>query len=259
MTNTSIKILFPPTLQDPFCVVWKDGGVPSAPGHRGGDGSMLPMCYAAKECALSLAVRECSDLGQVNAGSAEHGLIHRLDTDARGLLLIAATDAAYNALIAAQKRGLFKKTYRAQVERIPDNATILGGFPRLPLDACRLPLTLTSRFRAWGPGRKEVRPVTEYSGMKAQKSATKRVYQTAVQSISSFDNFSGNTAICSITAGFRHQVRCHLAWLGFPVAGDRLYNRKESAAPLQFECIALSFPHPLTGEIITIDNNGIVI
>lgn len=250
MQTKPINVLHYPTAADPFCVVWKAGGVPSAPLHEG------------DECALSLAIRECPALALVGTGAehtvgatgnerAEHGLVHRLDTDTRGLLLIAASDAAYTALIEAQKRGQFKKTYRAQVECIEDNAAILGGFPPPP---DKTPV-ISSRFRAWGPARKEVRPVTEDSGAKAQKAATKRVYHTAVQSI------TDNIVTVSITAGFRHQVRCHLAWMGLPVAGDRLYNSRSrgSSPSLQFECVALTFPHPLTGRIVTIDNNGTVI
>lgn len=226
-----IKIIHCPTNEDPFCVVWKESGIPSAPLHE------------RKTSALTLAASLCPNLNNVSPFKAEHGLIHRLDTDAKGLLLIAATDEAYLALTSSQEKGLFKKTYRAKVEHIIDNAALLGGFP-----PAHIGTKITSMFRPYGKGRKEVRPVTGESGKSAKKVCTKRIYTTAVESIEE------GIATCSITAGFRHQVRCHLAWIGFPIEGDSLYNSHCSTSPLQFECIALSFPHPVTGKIVSINN-----
>ncbi|UKI54519.1 MAG: hypothetical protein L6V90_07365 [Treponema succinifaciens] len=58
-------------------------------------------------------------------------------------------------------------------------------------------------------------------------------------------------AKCSIKEGYRHQVRSHLAWLGFPVRGDKLYNPLCSQnEEMQFFADCLKFPHPLTGKII---------
>lgn len=239
-----IKIIHRPSSEDPFCVIWKDCGVPSSP------------LGANERCAINMAVAALPVLCQ--AEGKEHGLIHRLDTDTRGLLLIASTKESYNALLAAQNSGLFKKTYRAKVQYTIDNAKTLGGFPPPPFlppawhnqNDAHFRRRIASRFRPYKEGRKQVRPVTDDSSEKAQKAATKRVYCTDIESV------CNGYAACSITAGFRHQVRCHLSWIGLPIAGDRLYNsnlqRGVCGAPMQFECISLSFPHPITGEIITI-------
>jgi 23S rRNA pseudouridine1911/1915/1917 synthase len=53
-----------------------------------------------------------------------------------------------------------------------------------------------------------------------------------------------------IRRGFRHQIRCHLAWLGFPITGDALYGglpAPETAAGIALRARTLRFPDPVTG------------
>jgi 23S rRNA pseudouridine1911/1915/1917 synthase len=51
-----------------------------------------------------------------------------------------------------------------------------------------------------------------------------------------------------IARGFRHQIRCHLSWLGHPVLGDGLYGQAEAERPLMLKAQGLFFPDPITGE-----------
>lgn len=252
--SSPLRIVRPPAAEDPFCVVWKGAGLPSSPLCEGG------------RSALTEAVRLLPFLDNV-AGkgnpltpSIERGLIHRLDTDTSGLILIASTQESYGSLVAAQKCGLFKKTYCAFFERIPNNAALLGGFPpvhaavslaqaaqggRFPLPD--IPCSLSSRFRPYGEGRKAVRPVTEESGTAAKKNSTRCVYTTVIE------HNEGSALTLSITAGFRHQIRCHLSWLGLPIIGDALYNSHKTDTSLMFECVSLTFPHPLTGRTVSVE------
>jgi 23S rRNA pseudouridine1911/1915/1917 synthase len=53
-------------------------------------------------------------------------------------------------------------------------------------------------------------------------------------------------AVARLARGFRHQVRCHLAWIGLPLVGDELYG-SGGDEPLALSAIALSFPDPAGG------------
>lgn len=265
MIAPAIEILRYPTYNDPFCIL-KKGIIPSAPLSEGGE-SALTLASSLIPCLDDVAGArgEVNEKSGAKEKSLERGLIHRLDTQTTGLLLIASDQSAYNALIASQKMGAFKKTYKAIVEHIKDNALLLGGFPPLP-EAVRLsflhsesaPLLIQSRFRPYKEGRRSVRPVTDDSGMAAIKAASKRVYKTIVKrgyktdDVEEKDMKDKECVLCTIENGFRHQVRCHLSWLGIPVAGDALYNSNYKDGYLHFRCVSLSFPHPRTGKMVVI-------
>ena len=133
----------------------------------------------------------------------EAGLLHRLDTDTRGLVLFAKDQAVYDFLAARQEAGQIIKTYCAFVEptRAPEiddgygfNATELSTLKELSAVqrgiaaqeqvvvqeriAAQLPLTLESQFRNFGPGAKRVAPV--FSGSRHYKKEG-RLYTTVIE------------------------------------------------------------------------------
>lgn len=233
-----IKIIHGFSEADPFLVVSKPPGLPSAPLKSGDDS------------ALTRALALYPSLGKVRGKKpVECGLLHRLDTDAGGLLLIAASQEAYAALRAAQEAGRFIKGYKVRCQKLETGET-LYGFPPCGEEAKNLPnsikkYTVTSGFRFYGKGRKSVRPVTNASGRAAGKKRGKGEYTTDIFLDAAL------SARCYIRKGFRHQVRCHLAWLGYPAFGDKLYNPLYKAGDaLEFLADYLSFPHPVTGEQI---------
>ncbi|MBQ9239439.1 MAG: RNA pseudouridine synthase [Treponema sp.] len=240
-----ITVIHAPTAADPFLVIAKPPGLSSAP---------LTADTGNSTSALSEALVLFPELAAVDGKKAfEHGLLHRLDRATTGLLLIAATQEAYDALDRAQQRGAFTKSYRADCVLHPDNAQALGGFPPCPFRVRpETPLTVVSAFRAYGIGRRAVRPVTPLSGPAARAKGGARLYATDIIVAPHTDGFL--QATCTITRGARHQVRCHLAWLGFPVVGDALYNATVFAtdAQLHFSAYRLSFPHPLTAQPVTV-------
>jgi 23S rRNA pseudouridine1911/1915/1917 synthase len=91
-----------------------------------------------------------------------------------------------------------------------------------------------------------VRPVTHESGRAALGKARGREYTTDI----SIEKDGGvYRSICTVSAGFRHQVRCHLAWVLFPVCGDALYNpRYVPGETMAFTASGLFFRHPVSGE-----------
>lgn len=236
----AIRVIHTPTEREPFVVVDKPAGLPSAP-LRPDDDS-----------ALTQAVALFPDVANV-AGKKpiEKGLVHRIDTATRGCVLIAATQEAYDFLLDAQKNGQFLKWYRAQVDRVPDVAERLGGFPVPPFALQSLSadasVIVQSRFRGYGEQNRQVRPVSEDSGLAARKKSGDTVYQTEITLQDE------TTAICKIHAGYRHQVRCHLAWVGLPVQNDPLYNplcANGTAGDLAFTAYKIAFPSPCHSGIM---------
>lgn len=245
MSVKNLQIIHAPTSESPFLVIAKPAGLPSAP-LRDGDESVL-----ARAIEMFPVIAEIHGKKEI-----EHGLVHRIDTETSGLVLIASTQESYDALISSQRDGLFEKWYRADCDFIPDCAETLGAFPPYPAmekifektAQKALTLEVKSAFRPFGEKGREVRPVTESSGRAALKKSGARLYKTEIQ----ID--ANGSALCHISAGYRHQVRCHLAWCGFPVKGDRIYNPRDRKLnesngkehDMRFEAVRISFPHPLT-------------
>jgi len=214
-----------------WALLVKPHDLPSAPLAENDSETLLGWYLEKKESARDVIGRK----------AIEHGLIHRLDTGTSGFVLVAKTQKSYEKLITSQKDGCIKKTYLATCS-LPQTAE----FSSLE----NLPMHVTSRFRAFGPGRREVRPL--FPGMRGYIDAATD-YETIIEKIMLSENNSCKIT-CSLARGYRHQVRAHLAYLGFPIFGDRLYNplwknTEENAQdiPLQLFARGISFPDPETG------------
>jgi 23S rRNA pseudouridine1911/1915/1917 synthase len=241
-----ITVIHVPDAYNPYLVIYKPAGLPSAPLKSNTDDS-----------AYAQAVKLFPFLDVVSGRKQEeHGMLHRIDTSTRGLLLIASTQESYEKLLKAQLLNKFEKTYHAKSVINKENSISLGGFPPIPTD---LPLlkqglifSINSLFRPYGNRNIEVRPVTEKSGTAALKKSCKNRYITNITVITNCNGFVDT--FCTITAGYRHQVRCHLAWIGIPILGDILYNSwRTEKQQFCFEAFRISFPHPLTGEKVVFE------
>ena len=252
MTETvrNIEIIHEPSDKEPYVIIYKPCGLPSA-----------PLSEDDQDNALASTAKRFPEINSVCGKKyAEKGLLHRLDTDASGIILIASNQYAYDFLINAQNTGQFVKKYRAICIADSKNSQILGGFPPVPVinrsasenGECRF--TVMSSFRAYGPGRKSVRPVDQDSGRAAIKKSGDRIYKTEIVLTACGERTVH--AVCTITAGYRHQVRCHLAWTGYPVSGDSLYNasyKMKDYCELEFEGFYLSFPDPVSGKTMVFE------
>lgn len=222
-----------------WAVVRKPHGMPSAPLREGEDGTLVAWFVRERPEADSVRGRK----------PVERGIVHRLDTATGGLVLFAKTQGAHDALLAAQNEDLIVKAYVAYCSRSGD------------APAC--PLTVTSRFRAYGPGRKEVRPL--FPGMRGYDEAG-RDYATTVERAEEKERGVWSMT-CVIARGYRHQIRAHLAWLGFPIIGDALYgpaqggeaqsNVVQPAVPavparLELHAVSISFPDPDSGSTVSV-------
>ena len=237
-----IQIIHEPTSAEPFVVINKPRYLPSA-----------PLTASDEENAFFQAAEFFPELLKVSGKKEiEHGLVHRLDTETSGLLLIASSQYFYDKLQEEQKEERFIKKYTAFCNEIKNNCELLKGFP--PFEEIidfnsRKSIEVLSYFRPFSEGLKEVRPVTEKSGMAAlKKCRNKKLYSTEITP----ENYDEQSDLfkftCKIYSGYRHQVRCHLAWCGFPVSGDKLYNSKSSEEELKFFATEIEFTNPIDGK-----------
>ena len=161
-----------------FAVTWKPSRMHCAP-LRDGEGGTLLEWYAARfPPALDLPGRT----------RGEGGLVHRLDFETEGLVLFAKNRRSLEFLLARQEEGAFVKEYSACCVKAPRS---LPGFPPPPVtpdfaapDCSPEPFVIKSFFRPFGPGRKQVRPVTG-EGRRYRETATDRgaYYYTKVLSV----------------------------------------------------------------------------
>ena len=211
-------------------MVFKPAGIPTVPLHTASSGGGTLLELIGKDFPETIGIQGMRPW--------EGGVLHRLDTATSGLVLIARSQVAFDYLQKSQSDGMFEKNYLAG----SFGGTVIEGFPKpAPFQrGDRLPVLISSRFRAYGPGRKAVRPLDEQSSRLLKAKGGIQLYQTLVREAGSNRN-AESLFLCELRAGFRHQVRCHLAWCGFPLTGDSLYGGAE-AAELHLFAFSLRFP-----------------
>ena len=163
------------------------------------------------------------------ADGARPGIVHRLDKDTSGLLLVARDDDAHALLVEAMKQHEIARTYLALVRGRPPAAsgTIEAPIGRHPVARRKMAVTAGGR-----------RAVTHYRTLGSGAGA----------SLLEVDLETGRT----------HQIRVHLAHLGNPVLGDPTYGgRSELSARLGLprpflHAARLTFPHPGSGDRIEV-------
>jgi 23S rRNA pseudouridine1911/1915/1917 synthase len=159
-------------------------------------------------------------------GELRPGIVHRLDKGTSGVLLVARDDAAHQALAAQFSGRSVEKTYLALV-----HGRVRQEQGRITLPIARDPVRRTRMTTKLGTGRSAL---TEY-----------RVLQR-------FDKFTYLEV--RIGTGRTHQIRVHLASIGHPVAGDRLYGAPPSEAERIFlHAHRIAFTSPATGERVTVE------
>jgi len=170
---------------------------------------------------VNALLAHCPQVADVG-GPDRAGIVHRLDRETSGLIVVAKNPEAHAALQRQFKRRLVRKTYVALVEGQvqPREGIIEVPIGRDPKDRTRMAVSRTGR-----PA------VTQY-----------RVVEVFPQyTLLEVRPHTGRT----------HQIRVHLAWLGYPVVGDRVYGRRrQTLMPDRHFLHArdLAFTHPVTGE-----------
>jgi len=178
----------------------------------------------------------------------EGGLLHRLDFETQGLVLFAKNQQTLENLLMQQKQGKLIKEYGVICrKREPQPGAAQFDVSTAP------PLVIESYFRPYGPGRKQVRPVTKekLKGREIAKDGDS-YYRTEIISIKRKQTDSMEEQYhftVRLKRGFRHQIRCHLAWVGFPVLNDPIYGKSDGDGFLALKATGLFFNDPKSGEL----------
>lgn len=156
-------------------------------------------------------------------GELRPGIVHRLDKDTTGLLVVAKNDAAHQALSAQIASRTAHREYLALVHGAPevDAARIEAPIGRHPVDRKRMAVN-----------------------MERGRDAT-----THFRVLERFKGFA--LLACRLETGRTHQIRVHLAYIGHPVAGDPVYGPRKQALGLRAQALhahRLGFYHPGTDE-----------
>lgn len=171
----------------------------------------------------------CGDsLSGIN-GAVRPGIVHRIDKDTSGLLLVAKNDIAHISLSEQIREHSLDREYRAVVHgRLKEQEGVVNApIGRSPTDRKKMCVTDKNSKNA----------VTHYEILEEYKDYT--------------------FIRCVLETGRTHQIRVHMSYIGHPVAGDPVYGPKNGVTYLNGQCLhaaVLGFTHPVTGERIRVES-----
>ena len=191
-------------------VVDKPAGLSVHPGPGHPDGTLVNALLAL-----------CPDIQGVG-GVIRPGIVHRLDKDTSGLMVVAKTEAVHRSLSEQIKARKVEKGYLALAVGVPDP-------PQGRVDA---PISRDPRHRK--------RMAVVLSG-RDSRTAYRVLERIAGYSLLELDLETGRT----------HQIRVHLAYLGHPLLGDGVYGKRSPLLERHFlHAHRLGFQHPLSGDTL---------
>lgn len=164
-----------------------------------------------------------NQLSQVN-NTIRPGIVHRIDKDTSGLLIIAKNNLAHRKLAENFKTHQIKRTYLAWVEGILPNKIIHIDLP-----------------------------IGRHVVHRTKMTVTKVNSKKAVTHVYALENFNNKTLVkCELETGRTHQIRVHLAHINHPIVGDYVYGRKKQSGNGQLlHAYKLKFKHPITNKELT--------
>lgn len=209
----------------PLDVVFEDGDVivvnkprglvvHPAPGHP--DGTLV-----------NALLWHCGDSLSGIGGEKRPGIVHRLDRDTSGLIIVAKNDAAHATLSAQLADRSLSRVYEAVVCGGPraEAGTVNAPIGRHPVDRKRMAVVSGGR-----PAVTHWRVLTRYRGYSHVE--------------------------CRLETGRTHQIRVHMEHIGHPLAGDLFYGRRHPERGLSGQCLharRLKFLHPRTGRPVELE------
>ena len=192
-------------------VVNKPKGMVVHPANGNPDGTLVNAIMAI-----------CKDSLSGIGGEIRPGIVHRLDKDTSGIIIVAKNDKAHINLSEQIKDHKVKKTYIALVRGIvkENEATINMPIGRSEKDRKKMAVT-----------KKGKEAITHF-----------KVLQR-------YDNYT--LLQVNIETGRTHQIRVHLSQIGYPIVGDEVYSNGKNEWNVRGQCLhakSLEFTHPITGE-----------
>lgn len=192
-------------------VVNKPKGMVVHPANGNPDGTLVNAIMAI-----------CKDSLSGIGGEIRPGIVHRLDKDTSGILIVAKNDKAHINLSRQIKEHKVKKTYIALVKGIvkENNATINMPIGRSEKDRKKMAVT-----------KKGKEAITHFKVLKR------------------YDKYT--LLEINIETGRTHQIRVHLSQIGYPIVGDEVYSKGKNEWNIKGQCLhakSLDFKHPITNE-----------
>jgi len=168
------------------------------------------------------------NLSSVN-GDMRSGIVHRLDMNTSGLMLVAKNDKSHNFLAKCLKEHSINRIYYALVEgNLKDDSGVIDA-----------PLGRSEKDRK-------------------KRTVTLKNSKNAVTHYRVLERFSKYTLIrLKLETGRTHQIRVHMKYIGHPVVGDDVYGSKTNKFNLNGQLLhskSLGFVHPTTGEYMEFDS-----
>lgn len=168
---------------------------------------------------VNALLNHCNDLSGIN-GVTRPGIVHRIDKDTSGVLVVAKNDYSHNKLSEQFKNHSMTREYIALVEGVLKNEVGVVDAPlgRHPVERIKISVVKDGR-----------RAVTHYEAI---------------------EKYKINTLVrCILETGRTHQIRVHMAYIGHPVVGDPVYGYKKQRFNLEGQLLhaaKLGFIHPTT-------------
>ncbi len=197
-------------------VVNKPKGMVVHPANGNPDGTLV-------NAVMSICKESLSGIG----GELRPGIVHRLDKNTSGAIIIAKNDKAHINLSEQLKNHEIKKTYIALVRgTVKENQATIN-----------MPIARSKKDR--------------------KKMAVDPKGKTAVTHFKVLKKFSDCTLLeVNIETGRTHQIRVHLSYIGYPIIGDDVYSNGKNKWNIVGQCLhakSLDFKHPITGKQMHIE------
>ena len=175
---------------------------------------------------VNALLAHCTDLAGIG-NTKRPGIVHRLDKDTSGLLVVAKNDKALQGLQEQFKNRTVGKKYLALVhgQIQPESALIDAPIGRDPKQRKKMSVIAPGSPRA--------------------SSARARSAQTQYQALTFYNDYT--LIECALFTGRTHQIRVHLSYIDYPIVGDQVYGRRKQPFPLKrhfLHAAELTIKHP---------------